>query len=297
MAYLVHPHGWRLYFSKYWKANFFSSKEAFLILFFKSKLLFDVILSNLNNYYFVSFRKNIFKFSSFKLLLNFSFLYVLIKYKLYWKNIYYEFSYMEFKKLFYLKKFYFNFEQEKKNFFGRALDKNKISFSEWSDDDNFYTLVFNNPTTKYLKTLFKKFIFFFFFIPQFIFLKDFLINSLNKINSLSIKKIYFMGLNQRNFNVKDLLSLIELLLRHKTRTNFILHKVIKILRFVLRRQKLKGFKILLAGRFTRRDRAIFLWKTKKAVSLGSRLSTIEYYTRSVFLQYSKCIIKIWLCRA
>lgn len=37
---------------------------------------------------------------------------------------------MEFKKLFYLKKFYFNFEQEKKNFFGKAIDKNKISFSE-----------------------------------------------------------------------------------------------------------------------------------------------------------------------
>ena len=67
-----------------------------------------------------------------------------------------------------------------------------------------------------------------------------------------------MGLNQKTFNINDVLDLIEILLRYKFKANFILYKIIKILKFYKRKQKLKGFKFLLAGRFSRRDRATFL---------------------------------------
>ena len=298
MSYLVHPLGWRLYFSKYWKINFFSSKRAFLILFFKTKLIFEIVLSILNKYYLLNQKRDILRFSTFKIFLNSSFLFVLIQYKLYWKNIFFEFDFLNYKKNLYLRRNYFISFKKKKNYLINNFKRNRISllyrFDE-EEEDNF-SFILTHEFSKYYKFFFKKIFFFFFFLPQLMFLKDFLINTLNKVDSISMKKIFFLGLNQKTFNINDVLNLIEILLRLKLKANFILYRIIKILKFYKKKQKLKGFKFLLAGRFSRRDRATFLWRTFGAVSLGSRLSVIEYYTRPVILQYSKCIAKIWLCR-
>lgn len=299
MSYLVHPLGWRLYFSKYWKINFFSSKRAFLILFFKTKLIFEIVLSILNKYYLLNQKRDILRFSTFKIFLNSSFLFVLIQYKLYWKNIFFEFDFLNYKKNLYLRRNYFISFKKKKNYLINNFKRNHISllyrFDEEEEEDNF-SFILTHEFSKYYKFFFKKIFFFFFFLPQLMFLKDFLINTLNKVDSISMKKIFFLGLNQKTFNINDVLNLIEILLRLKLKANFILYRIIKILKFYKKKQKLKGFKFLLAGRFSRRDRATFLWRTFGAVSLGSRLSVIEYYTRPVILQYSKCIAKIWLCR-
>lgn len=53
------------------------------MLFFKTKLIFEIVLSILNSYYFFDGRRDIFSFSTFKVFLNYSFLYILVQYKLY----------------------------------------------------------------------------------------------------------------------------------------------------------------------------------------------------------------------
>ncbi len=121
MSYLVHPLGWRLYFSKYWKINFFSSKKAFLLLFYKTKLIFEIVLSILNKYYFSDQKRDILRFSTFKIFLNSSFLYILINYKLYWKNIFFEFDFLNFKKSTYLRRRYFISLKKKKKLFSPAI--------------------------------------------------------------------------------------------------------------------------------------------------------------------------------
>ena len=267
------------------------------MLFFKTKLIFEIVLSILNSYYFFDGRRDIFSFSTFKVFLNYSFLYILVQYKLYWKNLFLEFNYVNFKKSFFLKQKWFVSLIKKKNFLVKAIKNKKAFILKNTIEKNLVTFILHFELNNNYKHIFKKIFFFFFFIPQFVFLKDFFVNTLNKINPLIEKKIFFLGLNQKNFNINDVLNLIELLLHYRFRPSFVLYKVIKILRFYKKNQKLHGFKFLLAGRFSRRDRATFLWRTFGAVSLGSRLSVINYYTRQIILPYSKCVAKIWLCQS
>jgi ribosomal protein S3 len=50
----------------------------------------------------------------------------------------------------------------------------------------------------------------------------------------------------------------------------------------------------LAGRFTRRDRATFVWKSFGKMNLNTKTSFIDYYVKDVQLPYSRCIAKLWV---
>jgi hypothetical protein len=96
-------------------------------------------------------------------------------------------------------------------------------------------------------------------MPHFVFLKNVFSMIVQRIFPGSPKsKTFFFGMNRKNFNANDVLNLAEALLRAKNRPTFVFYRLIRILNYYKRRQKLKGFKVLLAGRFSRRDRATFL---------------------------------------
>lgn len=106
---------------------------------------------------------------------------------------------------------------------------------------------------------FKKIIYFFYLLPHLIFLKSFLNMTLQKVTlSTTDSKIFFFGANQKTFNIKDILDFAESLLRKRFSTVFVFYKLIRILSVYKMLQKLSGFKVLLTGRFTRRDRATFV---------------------------------------
>lgn len=140
----------------------------------------------------------------------------------------------------------------------------------------------------------KKLFYFFYFLPIFHFLKFFLSNSIRKIipSHPEVRSLFY-GLNKKNFNILDILDLVDLYLkRRRLSTTKTLYTLLKVLKKLSRRQKLTGFKFLLAGRFTRRDRATYVWKTYGGVSLGSKLSGIEYFSFPIFLNYSKCVARL-----
>lgn len=107
---------------------------------------------------------------------------------------------------------------------------------------------------------FKKLFYFFYFLPVFQFLKVFFSISIRKIiPSHPRVRSFFYGLNKKNFNILDILDLVDLYLkRRRLSTIKTLYTLLKILKRLSRRQKLTGFKFLLAGRFTRRDRATYV---------------------------------------
>lgn len=148
---------------------------------------------------------------------------------------------------------------KKRNFLTRSIRRRNFTVLLNNDsEESFFSFMINFTKMKHFKPFFKRFFFYFYLLPYFMFLKDFFLNTLNKLNSKIKKKIFFLGLNQKNFNINDVFFLIELFLRRKFRPNFVLHRIIKVFNFCMRRQKVTGFKILLAGRFSRRDRATFL---------------------------------------
>lgn len=109
-------------------------------------------------------------------------------------------------------------------------------------------------------SLHKTLIIFFSLYPLFVFFKQYIIFLATILFPQNFRtSIHFFGLNQYAPNPKDLLNLAEYLITEldysPTKT---LYTLLSILRDYESSGKIKGFKLLLAGRFTRRDRAVYL---------------------------------------
>ena len=107
---------------------------------------------------------------------------------------------------------------------------------------------------------------------------------------------YFLNMSKHNFvNPGTILEFVENFLRRRrrvTKINKLFYRIIKILRFFKAKYRLRGFKFLLAGRFLRRDRATFIWRTRGSVPLGTKLARIEFAVRSMQMKYSRPIAKL-----
>lgn len=64
--------------------------------------------------------------------------------------------------------------------------------------------------------------------------------------------------------------------------------------FALKYKKIYGFKILVSGRFSRRDRAVYFWDVKGKIPLNSTTKNIDYCMLGVNLKNSRSGIKVWL---
>jgi len=75
---------------------------------------------------------------------------------------------------------------------------------------------------------------------------------------------------------------------------WIMNFLSKRLRFAIKRKYIYGFKILLSGRFSRRDRATYYWRIKGKVPFNSVSAKVQYVLFTVKLLNSLCGIKVWL---
>jgi len=93
-------------------------------------------------------------------------------------------------------------------------------------------------------------------------------------------------------------SFLGRFIKTKLKLNFpfrtIMKIVIKRLRLLLRKKYIRGFKILFSGRFSRRDRSSYYWKSRGKVPLNSISSHIDYSLVIVKLLNSLCGIKVWV---
>lgn len=146
--------------------------------------------------------------------------------------------------------------------------------------------------------LFRHFVYFFSFYPLFIFLKTFLqFNFKKAFTSIKLFRLYFLGLNYVTENPFDIQKIVyEMLSTKNYSTTKTLYSIVKILSYYQHTAGLRGFKVLLTGRFSRRDRALYLWKMGGKLPLNTKLADIEFYSWPIQLPYSKCTLKLWLCR-
>jgi len=75
---------------------------------------------------------------------------------------------------------------------------------------------------------------------------------------------------------------------------WVMNSIVKRLRFALARKFIFGFKILISGRFSRRDRSTHCWKAKGKVPLHSVISNLDFSFLKVYLLNSVCGIKVWI---
>jgi len=129
----------------------------------------------------------------------------------------------------------------------------------------------------------------------FYFLKKFLLFNLYKfIHIRSNIFCNFLFFEPSYLDSKFLVQYLIFRLNQKIPFKSIFYKTNNILTTLLSKQRLLGFKISLKGRFSRKQRASFLWKRVNRVPLNSKMSYIDYSSGHVILRYGMCSIKIWL---
>lgn len=137
-------------------------------------------------------------------------------------------------------------------------------------------------------------------IPLLMYMKGFIRELLVRLENKRLVEVYFLNASKSVFlEASSILDFIMNFLKRRrriTKINKLFYRIIRILRFFRARYRLRGFKLLLAGRFLRRDRATYIWRTRGGVPLGSKLSKIDYAVRTIQMKYSKPIVKLWICR-
>jgi len=80
-----------------------------------------------------------------------------------------------------------------------------------------------------------------------------------KVDHLPSIKIFFFSLNQRSISASAVIDFIAKKLQQRHfRISRLIYDAIRILRRLIKIQKLGGYKLLMAGRFSRRDRATYI---------------------------------------
>jgi hypothetical protein len=103
----------------------------------------------------------------------------------------------------------------------------------------------------------------------------------------------FVGMHTKNTNA----YLIANYICHKLGQYFYIKQILSPVMRDLKRQKfLKGFKIIVAGRLTRKERAAFLVRKRGSVTLSKNSAFIEQATQAKNLRFGMVGVKVWLMR-
>ena len=315
MSCLVNPVGWRLYYRRHWDVNIYVRERFYPILNFK----LQAIRAFLNNFLKVSsirFRgRNLITFLDVRLLANGKDVFIIIYFRLNWNKLAKD-----------LKVVHTRFMKNTKEFYdppvhGLITKKPRpssfraaVMHYSFSTDDKVERKIFfisknhrkmlPNYTFPYQDKadyqLFKILLNFFAFAPLFEFYKIYITTILNNFiyKNKIVSHIYFVPITPIYMIRADFLSkyVRYVILKRRYSPGRALYAALKIIRKWQKIQPIKGYKVLLAGRFSRRDRATYMWRNMGAVKLGDRLSSIDFFSLPILSTYSKAVIKIWICR-
>lgn len=75
----------------------------------------------------------------------------------------------------------------------------------------------------------------------------------------------------------------------------VLKNINYLFKILMRKKKIvKGYKITCSGRFSRKQRATYSWKSFGSLALSTMKSKLDYSYRTIALKYSSCTIKVWV---
>lgn len=148
--------------------------------------------------------------------------------------------------------------------------------------------------------LHRNFVLFFKLMPLLYEMKLFFYEYFRRTLNLRCFDVYLLNVNKgTGVNARLILEFVENFLRRRrrvTKINKLFYRLLKIIKFFYKKYRWAGFKLMLAGRFLRRDRATFIWRTKGAVPLSTKLAKIDFAARPMQMKYSRPILKLWICR-
>jgi hypothetical protein len=103
--------------------------------------------------------------------------------------------------------------------------------------------------------------------------------------------IRFLALNNRNYSAQFLVNYISLQLSQYYRLNSIIKPIIRRL---LRTRLVAGFRFIISGRITRKERASYIVHSHKSMPLASSSITIDYANDFRIMRFGVVGIKVYL---
>jgi ribosomal protein S3 len=114
----------------------------------------------------------------------------------------------------------------------------------------------------------------------------------NLINNLKVKTfVNFMQIS--DFNSTLITKYISIRLKQNYKLLYIFRRIYRFFRSLLRLKFIKGYKFVCAGRFSRKERATYIWKRKGKFSLNKLSNIIDYSFKNVTLKFGTGSVKIW----
>lgn len=127
------------------------------------------------------------------------------------------------------------------------------------------------------------------------FIKKIIIYFLNNLlKKKNIYKIWILAETKKVIRADLLSQFLCIRLSQNYKLGELLRNINKFYLNLLFKKFIKGYKIMCAGRFTKRQRALTTWKIFGSNSLSSLKEKIDYNLSEVILKYGKCSIKIWI---
>ena len=125
--------------------------------------------------------------------------------------------------------------------------------------------------------------------------KDVALSYLKRLSSGSFNKIFILGLSKMNVNANIISEFFFIRLTQYYTIWEILKNINFLFRTLMRKKRLvKGYKITCSGRFSRKQRATYTWKSFGSLAFSTVKSKLDYSYRTIALKYSSCTIKVWI---
>ena len=123
--------------------------------------------------------------------------------------------------------------------------------------------------------------------------KDVALSYLKRLSSGSFNKIFILGLSKMNVNANIISEFFFIRLTQYYTIWEILKNINFLFRTLMRKKRLvKGYKITCSGRFSRKQRATYTWKSFGSLAFSTVKSKLDYSYRTIALKYSSCTIKV-----
>lgn len=126
--------------------------------------------------------------------------------------------------------------------------------------------------------------------PSLMFIKNLLSSFVNKFFGKT--KFTFILSSEKFISANLVKNFILDMMSDRFRLGRVVFAVIRFLNDFRRKGIIRGFRILLAGRFTKKDRATFYWKKRGFLSFNNRMGALDYSFGTKVLRYSLCVCKI-----
>lgn len=126
--------------------------------------------------------------------------------------------------------------------------------------------------------------------------KNLLNMHLKRIVSVGFNEIFVMGLSKMDVNANIISEFFFIRLKQYYTIWEVLRNINYLFKTLMHRRKrlVKGYRITCSGRFSRKQRTTYSWKSFGSLALSTMKSKLDYSYRTIALKYSSCTIKVWI---